>query len=273
MKGTSGITIFASSIFVPVLILGMLHVGAVQGVFASLTVHSIAIVLIVLSGLAAWAVAMRGFLGTGSTRLMLIGTGFLAGTLLLALHGFFVAIMNQDSGIGGARAEWYLRLGMLIVGVFLFLTIGFAERTVRSSRRKLFSIILSLFAVALAVVGWWLGGAATREHIVVAASAGLWTPLGRFIQIASILLLVLAAIRYLHGAFLIRSEPALAFATGIVLLAMSELTYAAVQISYDSFFWMAHLWIIMGFLSFLWGSMAAGQVPHSAVVPETGARR
>lgn len=269
MKITSGITVFASSMFLPVLVLGVLSVGTVQGVYQSSSAHAIAQILVLLAGIAAWAVAMHGFTTTGSVRLLLIGSGFFGGSLLLALHGLLTTSVNGHAGgFEDAQAEWYSRLGMLLIGVFLFLTIGFAERNVKTSHRRLYAILMSAVVLLLVGGGWWLGELAPHANIVVAASAGLWTPLGRFLQIASILLLVLAAIRYLHGAFLVRSEPALAFATGIVMLAMSELTYASAQVSYDSFYWMAHLWLVIGFFSFLWGSVAAQQAPHEVAMSD-----
>lgn len=265
MRVANGITIFASSMFVPVLILAVLNVTATQGVFISPITHAIGTLIIFLVGLASWYTAGRGFLRTGSMRLLLIGTGLFVGAVLFFIHGFISLVgVSSVGGLEDACGEWANRFGALFLSIFLFITIGFSERTLVISRRKISVALFVVLAIILIAGSSWLGHLAADFGICVSASVGQWTPLGRFLQIASIMLLVVSAVRYLHGAFMIRSETALAFSTGIVFLAMSELTNAGVHVSYDAFFWTAHIWLLAGFLSLLWGTVVAQQVPHES---------
>jgi hypothetical protein len=240
MKATNGVTIFGSAIFLPIFVLGILNIVAVGGVLVSPTLHTIAMLLIGICGVLASSYAFRGFREHGSRRLLLVGMGLLVGTILMVGHMFLGE--GQLGTLAASRAEWHFRLGTLVLALFLFLAAGFHEKQIEASRRKSIGTGMAVLVLVLIAGGWLLMGSAVENNILVAATVGRWTPLGRFMQLASIMFLTVAAIRYLHGAFLIRSEAALAVATGTVLVVMAEFSYATIRQPLDSFFWAAHLW-------------------------------
>lgn len=261
MKVTNGISIFGAAIFVPILALGLLQVWSVQGIFVSPTIHLVVSLMIAVSSVIVWQYGERGFQVSGSSRIIAIAFGLLFAGLLR-----FVAALFFDGGFGipidPARAEWYVRIASMALSLSLLLAVGFHEQNVpQAQRRRVMGASTFLFLVLLGIALMLTEGALSQD-VSVAASVGRWTPLGRFLQIASIMFFTVTGLRYLYGAFLIRSEVALAFATGAVLFVMSELTSALSQEGYDAFFWAAQLWLVMGFLAFVWGGQASRTTHH-----------
>lgn len=260
MKVTTGVNIFGTAFFLPILVLGLIEIAAVRGTFDAPIVHLVGVLMITVASIVFWYYAGHAFRITGSFRLLIIALGLLFGGLLLLTHAIFSMDSFEYPAFFG-RSEWYLRLAFLTMSLSLLMAVGFAERTVATrDRRRTILAISFLFLVLLVIAAFVVEGALV-SGISVAATTGRWTPLGRFLQVASIMFFTVAALRYLHGAFMIRSEIALAFATGSVLFVIGELTYALGSRPYDAFFWASHLWYIMGFLAFVWGSYA-GRITH-----------
>ncbi|KKR04998.1 MAG: hypothetical protein UT32_C0024G0008 [Parcubacteria group bacterium GW2011_GWC2_39_14] len=274
MKVTNGINIFAASIFLPILLLGVFNISGINGIFYSPVSYAVISLVIFLLGVAILYYSIRGFLADGSLRLLLIGIGIFIGAVFIFIHTFFPDArfgFAYEDGDFNTHFSWFLSLATLMMSVFLFLTVGLKERSVVIKRRLGILVINTLIVLVVLICSWFVVSTATEMGIVVSATAVRWTPLGRFLQAGTIMLLAVSAIRYLHGAFLIRSEVALAFATGIVLLVMSELTFAGVQVLFDPFFWAAHIWLLMSMLSFLWGSYVSQKTHvHGTAISDTG---
>ena len=269
MKVKSGITIFGGAIFVPVLILGFLQIGSAYGVFRSSPIHLILSLVMVVSSVIFWHYAVQGFAVTGSFRTLVIALGLLYAGVGFLSHGllssFEVYAVNAD------RAQWYTHLASIVLATVLLLAVGFAERFVKEKKRRSTIAAAAFLLIVAIITSIVFVNAGLGLGITVGSTVGLWAPLGRFIHIATIMFFTVAAIRYLYGAFLIRSEIALAFGTGIVLFAMAELTAGASIQEYDPAFWVAHLWYATGFLAFIWGGYASNESHREAdLSPKSG---
>gem|GEM_PF-4122427 len=261
MQAHSGITVFSTAIFIPILVLGLLQIFGVRGSFVSPAVHLVFLLMVMISGLFFWGFTARGFRITGSFRTLLIALGLTFAGFFYFGYGLFFNEYSSHLGFSDGRAEWYLRYAGVILSLTLLIAVGFSERIVKlAARRRILALTTALF-VALLILSIFIIESAVGADIHVAATAGRWTPLGRFLQISTIMFFTVAAIRYLYGAFLIRSEIALACATGAVFFVMSELTYALTQEPYDVFFWASRLWLVMGYFAFVWGGYAS-QITH-----------
>lgn len=263
MRLSDAVNLFGAAIFVPVLVLGLLSIVSPYGVAYYPVLHMIIILVIMASGLLFAWYSVQGFRSTGSIRLLLLAIGLAWSAI------FFIGHILFEFGAEG-RAEWYDRIAVFIAAIFIFLAAGFMERWIDRVHRMhiiWLAVLLTVAGIGMSVI---LIESALGQHIMVQATLERWTPLGRFLQIVSVVLLTTASIRYLHGAFIIRSEISLLFATGVVLLAMSELTFAQVAGSYDIAFWASHLWKALGFLSFLFGVIVASRALHTGAT-ETSA--
>lgn len=264
MRAVNGVSMFGAAIFIPVLVLGLLQIVGARGVAMPAIVHLVLTLVIVVAGVRFWRDAVHVFAVTGSIRTFVIAFGLLFGAVLMFGHALFsewgILAGNAD------RAEWYARLGTFVVALALLVGVAVTERAVPLRERRPSAwtggvIFLVLLGLAMALVE-----GARMVDVSVWAIQGRWTPLGRFLQITSIVALTVAAIRYLHGAFLIRSEVALAFATGTVLLTMAELTGALAVTPTDAPSLVAHLWTAMGYLAFVWGGFASRVGHHEGEV-------
>ncbi|MDO8435460.1 MAG: hypothetical protein Q7S89_02150 [bacterium] len=269
MKVKSGITIFGGAIFVPVLFLGFLQIGSDHGVFRSLPIHLILSLVMVVSSVIFWHYAVRGFAVSGSFRTLVIALGLLYAGVGFLSHGLLSTFEVYEVNVG--RSGWYEHLAGLVLAIVLLLAVGFSERFVKQGKRRS-TIAAAAFLLTTAIVTSIIFvNTALQLGITVGSTVGQWTPLGRFMHVATIMFFTVAAIRYLYGAFLIRSEIALAFGTGIVLFAMAELTSGISVQEYDPAFWVAHLWYATGFLAFIWGGYASNDGHHEGdLSPSSG---
>lgn len=264
MKVTNGINVFGAAIFIPVLILGVLELFAEGGRPIEVpNLHLVTELTVFFAGIFFWYYAVRGFKIVGSFRMLVVAFGLLFAALLFFGHGLFETQV-ADGGLLFERAEWYKRLAALALALVLLIAVGFGEREVAlRERRRTLAAMAVLFTVGI-VVAIIVIESALASDVSVAATLARWTPLGRFLHVATIMFFTVGAIRYLYGAFLIRSEVALAFATGTVLFLMGEISYALSQARYDPYFWLSHLWFAMGYLGFVWGGYAARVTHHES---------
>lgn len=257
MRATSGVNVFALAIFIPLLMLGLIGIGSMRGTLELPTLHLVLMSMVMVSGLVFWSYAVQSFRIAGGLRMFIIAFGLFFAALLFLGHSLF----GDAFGIQSLeRAEWYNRIAVLALSLVLLLAVGFSERKIKVAERRGVLIAGAVLLLISLVIAFWMIEEALIAQVSVAAGFGRWTPLGRFLQAASILFFTVAAIRYLYGAFLIRSEVALAFATGAVLFMMGEISFALAQ-PHDAFFWVSHLWYVFGYLAFVWGGYAA-RVTH-----------
>ncbi|MBI4281066.1 hypothetical protein HY628_02635 [Candidatus Uhrbacteria bacterium] len=262
MKLLSGVTMFGSAIFVPVMVLGFLAIQAPTGIFYSPDIHFLIHGMIFLSAVLFVYFSLQGFRQTGSLRLLIISAGILLSALLLLVH-------SLSRFWDGGRSGWYVWLGIVSAAFFLFLAVGLEERLVEARHRRWFLFGFFCFITLALFFSFILIERAMSSNILVEATLNRWTPLGRFLQITSNVLLATASIRYLHGAFIIRSEISLLFATGIVLLTMSTLTLGQSYDEFDISFWIAHVWALFGYVVFGLGVYAASRsFQHGGIYAE-----
>lgn len=256
MKITSGIIIFGSSIFIPTVILSILNILNFRMISVSPNSHLFFEAIPLFIGLLFSYYALQGFRITGSFRLALVGIGLIAGGIMYFSHA--LSVPGSKFGFASeSLTAWQLGLGTIIVSLFLFLASAFDERLIAKNRRAIFIMMGTLIIFILVAVSLYAADKAVTHHIIVGITTARWTPLGRLLLLFSTVLLAVAAIRYLHGAFQIQSALSLFFATGVALILISEITFGMGVYSYDAFYWLSHVWRSLGYISFFYGLMLA----------------
>lgn len=253
MKIKNGVTLFSSAIFLPVLALGFLALAAPTGIYHAPLLHSALQLFGLFFSLGFIYLSYRAIKVTGSQRLISLSIGLLWSGFLFLAH----AIADEKGAL--VYSEWFHYLAIFISALFFFLAVNLKEHTIKPSYRRaayLFAVFSVLVGVILNIL---VVRIAVNQEIFVFASLSNWTPLGRFLQMVSEILLVAASIRYLHDAFRIKSEISLLFAVGIFLFAFSEITLAQGRVEHDLFFWIAHVWRLVGYFAFFWGLLIAGR--------------
>ncbi|MBI4133384.1 hypothetical protein HY478_02100 [Candidatus Uhrbacteria bacterium] len=253
MRLTTGILTLGFTNVIPIIVLVYLGIISPDGTVPSPLAHSIVEALVAAMGILFAIYAFRSFRATGSLRLLIIALGLLIAGLLAVGHGVF-----QYTAVEWQRAFWYGRLAQLFIAVTLFLAGGIDERLVEKGNRAsvlVVTVLLSLFLFVAFVFGAEMG---LKYNLVT--SVMQTDPAARFLQLASVILLATTFVRFLYGAFVIRSEIALLFSVGIFLLVMHDLTFASIMKLYDTHFWIAHVWKMLAYFAFLSGILVARHV-------------
>ncbi len=255
MRITSGVLTLGFANVIPVIVLVYLGIINVGGVVVSPLTHSILGALTAAMGLLFAWYAYRGVQASGSLRLLIIGTGVLLASLLELGHS-----LAAYTYVEWQQAFWYGRLSHLVVAVTFFLAGGLDERIYQAGRRAGAVIVTTLIALFLLALFALSTEVVLSRRLLESITQS--EPVMRFLQLAAIILLSAAFIRFLYGAFVVRSEIALLFAVSIFLFTMSELTFAGIVRLYDLQFWVAHLWTFLGYFTFLVGILVASRTPH-----------
>lgn len=265
MRLISGVTILGFTTIIPVAVLSILGILAPTNVFASPILHSILEGSLAVFGILFVFYAYHGYKASGSLRLLLIAGGLLFASFFSIGHSLF-----QYTPIEWQRAFWYGRAAQFFAAFILFLAGTLEERIISNIKRGETLVLTAVFITAGFGFLIWAIEYATRANLITAVTQA--DPTARFLQLASVVLLAASFIRFLHGAFIIRSNTTLMFSIGIFLLVMADLTFAITTSLYDGAFWMSHVWKVLAYLSFLSGILQAVQTAKMTGSPATNSR-
>ena len=205
----------------------------------------------------AW-LGLRGYLTTGSVRLLMLALAFyITGLLdlmadLVAPGGYRLALFAED----GNLSLWVWCVSRIIGAVFLLLSIsGPPLRQRQNSASRLMQALLFGLAASVATIGVIVGLSCNSRDLpeIWRADKGHLAMIGATLVLISVVLLGLTTSAYLNRYRRYRNLTLLAFAFGIVALMCSTFVALVSNIFYGLFFWYGDVFQIVGFVAFGFG--------------------